>query len=168
MIQTLKLFLEQDINWMEILISLTVNLIFIITLIISAIKYIKRRLRFRVQKNKEGLCALSIGMGKNDPYQAVVKYMGEKNKDKITAYHKFHRGKKEKDLTQKEILSAVDEIEHIIGSLRRKNINDVIIFCASPVPVAIKIGYLFRNYPGIVKLMHYNREKNEYELLTTL
>lgn len=168
MIQTLKLFLEQDISWLEILFSLIVNFIFIISLIFGAIKYFRRRLRFRIPKNKEGLCSLSIGMGKNDPYQAVIKYMGENNKDKIVAYHKFHKGKKEKDLTKKEIKSALGEIESIIGSLRREDVKDILIFCATPVPVAIKIGYLFRNYPGIVKLMHWDKNNNDYELLTTL
>jgi len=168
MFQTLKLFLEQNISWLEILLSLIVNLIFIITLILTTIRRIKRKLRFRVQKDNAGLCALSIGMGKNDPYQAVVRYMGENNKDKIISYHKFHKGKKDKDLTQAEIITALDEIETIVGSLRRKNIKEVMIFCATPVAVAIKIGYLFRNYPGMVKLMHWNKEKNDYELLLTI
>lgn len=168
MIQTLKLFLEQHINWIEILLSLIVNLIFIITLILSLIKYIKRRMLFRVKRNQEGLYALSIGMGRNDPYNAVLDYLKEENKDKIIRYHKFHKRNKEKDLTQPEVQSALNELESAVGSLRRLHFKSVLIFCATPVAAAIKIGYFFRNFPGNIKLMHWNRETQAYEVLTLL
>lgn len=168
MIQTLKLFLEQNISWIEILLSLIVNLIFIVTLILGLIKYVKRRMLFRVKRNEEGLYALSIGMGRNDPFNAVLSYMKDDNKDKIVRYHKFHKGNKEKDLTQAEVQSALNEVESVVGSLRRKHFKSVLIFCATPVAAAIKIGYFFRNFPGNIKLMHWNREKQEYEVLNVL
>lgn len=168
MFQTLKLFLEQNINWLEILLSLIVNFIFIITLVLNLIKYFKRKALFKVKKNEEGLYALSIGMGRNNPYNAVLEYMKPENKDKIIAYHKFHKGDKEKDLTHAEVQAAIAEVESIIGSLRRRHFKSALIFCATPVAAALKIGYSFRNFPGNVKLMHWIKEKQEYEMLAAL
>ena len=80
MLNSIKVFLD-SINWVVILISLLANIVLIISFYQSISSWLRKRRLFKIKKNQERLCAFSIGLGKNDPYQAVVDYMGEQNKE---------------------------------------------------------------------------------------
>lgn len=164
MIDFLKDF-SQNISWVEILISILVNIIAIISGIIVVWGKIKRKLRYRIKKKSSELCALSIGLGKNNPYEAVLEYMGENNKDKIIQYYKPHKGDHEGFLSEREVHAAIKEINKIIGELRRKHFKEVLIFYAGPVAAALQIGFLFKNFLGRVKFMQPDRSKNYKVLL---
>lgn len=165
MIATLKTFLE-NLNWFSILSSLVVNLIAIYAAYKSIKSCIRRKMLFRIKKNKEGLCALSIGLGKNDPYQAVIDYMGEQNKDKVIKFYKSHEGNSEDDLTIAEVESALNEINIITGKLRRDNFKEVLVFFAGPLAAAAQVGYLFKNFLGVVKFMQYDRKAKQYIVMS--
>jgi hypothetical protein len=164
MIDFLRNF-SQGISWVEILVSIFVNIIAIISGIIVVWGKIRRKLRYRIKKKSTELCAFSIGLGKNNPYEAVLEYMGENNKDKIIQYYKSHKGDSEGFLSDREVHAVVKEIEKIIGELRRKNFKEVLIFYAGPVAVALHIGLLFKNFLGKVKFMQADKNKNYQVLL---
>jgi hypothetical protein len=164
MIDFLKDF-SQNISWVEILVSILVNIIAIISGIIVVWGKIKRKLRYRIKKKSTELCAFSIGLGKNNPYEAVLKHMGETNKDKIIQYYKPHKGNPEGFLSDKEVHAAVKEIDKLIGEMRRKNFKEVLIYYAGPVAAALQIGFLFKNFLGKVKFMQPDKNKNYQVLL---
>jgi hypothetical protein len=166
MIDLLKNF-SQGIGWVEILVSILVNIIAILSGIIVVWGKMRRKLRYRIKKKSSELCAFSIGMGKNNPYEAVLEYMGETNKDKIIQYYKPHKRDPEGYLSENEVHAAVKEINKIIGELRRKNFKEVLIFYAGPVAAALQIGFLFKNFLGRVKFMQPDRSKNYKVLLMT-
>ena len=164
MIDFLKNF-SQSIGWVEILVSILVNIIAILSGVIVVWGKIRRKLRYRIDKKSTELCAFSIGLGKNNPYEAVLEYMGENNKDKIIRYYKSHKGDPEGFLSDREVHASVKEINKIIGELRRKNFKEVLIFYAGPVAAALQIGLLFKNFLGRVKFMQPDKNKNYQVLL---
>lgn len=164
MLNSIKVFLD-EINWISILISFIVNLIAIYAAYRSLKAFIKRKLLFRVKRNKEGLLAFSIGLGKNDPYQAVVQYMKEEGKDKILKYYKSHKSDINAFLTDEEVQSAINDIDAMIGKLRRENFKEVLVFYAGPVSAALQIGYMFKNFYGTVKFMQPDPKNKEYKVM---
>ena len=164
MLDSIKTFLD-DINWISILISLVVNLIAIYAAYRAIKTFIKRKLLFRVKRNKKDLCAFSIGLGKNDPYHAVAQYMKEENKDKILKYYKSHKSDINAFLTDEEVQLAIKDIDDMIGKLRRENFKEVLIFYAGPVSAALQIGYMFKNFYGTVKFMQPDPKTKEYKVM---
>ncbi len=164
MFNTIKAFFE-NLNWISILSSLVVNLFAIYAAYRSIKSYIKRKRLFRVKRNKDGLLAFSIGLGKNDPYQAVAQYMKEENKDKILKYYKSHKSDINAFLTDEEVQSAIKDIDAMIGKLRRENFKEVLVFYAGPVSAALQIGYRFKNFYGTVKFMQPDPTTKEYKVM---
>ena len=164
MFDAVKTFLE-DIGWITILLSFFADLILLFTCIRAISKYVRRKGLYKIDLREKKLCALSIGLGRNDPYEAVIDYMGNENTGKIQKYYKYHQEDKEKDLSQLELEEGKRDIEAIIGELRRKHFKEVLIFYAGPVGGAAQIGYIFRNFMGTVKFMQWDRDKKQYEVM---
>ena len=164
MLNSVKSFLE-NVNWIMILISLIANVVLIITAIAALKSYVKRKLLFRIKKAKEGLGAFSIGLGKNDPYNAVVEFMGSENKSKVVKYYKSHAGDPEAFLSDDEIQDAMKDVDIIIGKMRRENFKEILIFYAGPVSAALQIGYMLKNFRGVVKFMQPDQKTKEYKVM---
>jgi hypothetical protein len=155
----------KSINWIIILFSFLANIILLYSVIRAFWASMRRKRKYRIKKKSRELCAFSIGLGKNNPYEAVLEYMEEDNKDKIIQYYKPHKGDSEGFLSDREVHVAMKEIDKIIGALRRKNFKEVLIFYAGPVAAALQIGFLFKNFLGKVKFMQPDRSKNYKVLL---
>jgi hypothetical protein len=165
MIEAVKVFADK-ISWAAVISSLAANAIFLIANAILFWRHVKRKAFFKVRRDREGLCALSIGLGKNDPYNAVVEFMGEDQKKNIVRYVKSHRGNREAHLTVAEIQKTLQDIREIVGRLRRKHFKEVLVFYAGPVSAAFQIGYFFKNFAGFVKFMQLDRRTNRYVVMS--
>jgi hypothetical protein len=158
--------IAEHLNWVAVFTSLAANCIFLVSDAVLFWRFVRRKAFFKVKPNQEGLYALSIGLGRDDPYNAVVEYMGKENKKKIIHYYKSHHGDQSEFLTTAEINSGLHDIAGIIGQLRRKHFREVLVFYAGPVSAASSVGYLFKNSPGIVKFMQKDTKANQYVVMS--
>ena len=145
--------------WLFNLITFVTGCAFIVNLFFALKKWIRRKRYLQITKNMKDFCALSIGFGKNDPKEAVLEFIGKDKTDKLLSKRYTHKGDEEAFLTKQEVQNALNDIDCIIGSLRRNNCKEVLVFCAVPMAAALQIGYMFKNFHGKVKFMQPDSNK---------